>query len=805
MSFLKKNKDIISEDSAELNRIFLEGTHPTADALSEKEILNSSYKSDAPVPNSALDSLKKRMLAGGDEKISDEKNESLLNKCKPYVIDDDGSDASINKEPLYKLQSVAEILKSESSKAIEQLSKKYDLLFEDLENDNTKPENEEEKNGEPITQISNVQSNIPFVISDIDIVKKVPDVKDISQTATVTFTPVAASDTTKAINVSSKTMPIDLTGELVKLPQTGTDTKQEEVSLEENDFEEFNPDTEYASSVDYPRLRRIFSIKKRNAFLGSIATFLLALVLIAFQLPFINNSLTDKPLLFSVLGGSIIFCGTLANLSMFGALKGLLKIRSNTDILSSLSAIATLLTAIFAIAKKEPVNELLIFTMFVLFARSLTRFFHYSTHLSNITLLASNKPKYAVKLIGDSALTSAMAKSSINGDVLIAATQKTDFVSNYMKYSTFSSVLSGKLVIITISAILLSLIFGISTFSIYQNTISALYSAAAILCFANIPTVFMIDNLPLYRASKKLAEKGAVIAGKTGAEQLEMPNAVVLSSHDFFPQGTITLHRLEVLSQNNLEDTIVRAAALTEYIGSTLTPIFKSITKSGNITTLPDADTVKYEDRLGISGWVDNRLLFIGNRTLMETHGIAVPPVDVDKKILREGYFPIYVATKDKASALLVVQYNVDRNIASELKTLTKLGVTVLVNNTDPNLSEEMICDYFGLYRDTVMVMSAAGSYIYKNATVPIEKISAPAMCRNNPLALASLINSANKIKRSNLILTTLYVVCAVLGVLVFAYTSYGGQGTLMKPFSLLIYGLISTVLSYFIYLTERP
>ena len=36
MSFLKKNKDIISEDSAELNRIFLEGTHPTADALSEK-------------------------------------------------------------------------------------------------------------------------------------------------------------------------------------------------------------------------------------------------------------------------------------------------------------------------------------------------------------------------------------------------------------------------------------------------------------------------------------------------------------------------------------------------------------------------------------------------------------------------------------------------------------------------------------------------------------------------------------------------------------------------------------------------
>ncbi len=805
MSIFKKNDNIIPDESAELNRIFLEDTHPTADALSENEILNSNTSKDAPIPNSALDSLKKRMLAKPDEKSADTKNDTLLDKCKPYVIEDDGSDASINKEPLYKLQSVAEILKSESSKAIEQLSKKYDLLFEDLENDNPKAEDTEKENGEPITQISNVQSNIPFVISDIDIVEKTPDVKDLSQTATVTFTPVAASDTTKAINVSSKTMPIDLTGELIKLPQNSADTEYDEVSLEENDFEEYNPDTEYASSIDFPRLRRIFSIKKRNAFLSSVITFFMALTLIIFELPFVSSSLLDKPLLASIIGGSVLFVAVLANINMFASLKDILKSKSSTDILPSLASLVTLAAAIFAIIKGEPINELLIFTAASLLTRSITRFFHYSVHLSNITLLASNKPKYAVKLIGDSALTSAMAKSSITGDVLIAATQKTDFVSNYMKYSTFSSVLGGKLVIITIAAILLSAIFGISAFSIFRNVVSAFYAAAAILCFANIPTVFMIDTLPLYRASKRLTENGAVLAGKTGAEQLEKANAIVLSSHDFFPKGTITLHRLEVLSQNNLEDTIIRAAALTEYIGSTLTPIFKSIAKSGNITSLPDADTVKYEDRLGISGWVDNRLLFIGNRTLMETHGIAVPPVDIDKKILREGYFPIYVATKDKACALLVVQYNVDRKISSELKLLTKLGVTVLVNNTDPNISEEMLCDYFGLYRDTIMVMSAAGSYIYKNATVPIDKISAPAMCRNTPLGLASLINSANKIKRSNLVLSALYVVSAILGVLVFAYTSFGGSGELMKPFSLLIYGLISTVLSYIIYLTERP
>lgn len=35
---------------------------------------------------------------------------------------------------------------------------------------------------------------------------------------------------------------------------------------------------------------------------------------------------------------------------------------------------------------------------------------------------------------------------------------------------------------------------------------------------------------------------------------------------------------------------------------------------------------------MGISGWVDNKLLFVGNRTLMEAHGIEVPSVETTAK-----------------------------------------------------------------------------------------------------------------------------------------------------------------------------
>ena len=100
---------------------------------------------------------------------------------------------------------------------------------------------------------------------------------------------------------------------------------------------------------------------------------------------------------------------------------------------------------------------------------------------------------------------------------------------------------------------------------------------------------------------------------------------------------------------------------------------------------------------MGISGWVDNKFLFVGNRTLLEAHGIDVPSVETDKKILRQGYFPIYVATDNKACALLAVQYNVKPEIARELRKTSALGITMLINSSDPNLTEEMICAYFGL------------------------------------------------------------------------------------------------------------
>lgn len=744
---------------------------------------------------------------------------SLLDKCKPFLVDKDGHDDLPEPEPLYQLESVAEILKSDSEKLIERLSQNYDIEFDNLGSNIAEAEaltKSEETYTETVPKTSDISFCEPEkenksvkIISDIDY-NCIPDTPKTSISfepdATITFTPVSSGESLdSSIKVSTHTQAIDLTSELVKIPTEPTAPAEDEVRLEQNDFEDFVPKTEYISQNDSKKLKRKFFIDKRNTFLVTVFTIFITAVVAFAKLPFMSNLLLTHTMVSMIICSSLIGIAILLNMDMFLSFAKIFGKNSVPDISASLASIFSVVYSVMGIINEEIILDALILLGIILSFRSLSKFFKASYMLSNFMQISTTSQKKAVKLINDPAITFSMAKNAIDGDVLIAAAQKTEKISDFMKYSTYGSFLGGRLPIITVLSLIISIISAFSGAAYFDGLFYGVYAATAIQLLTALPSVFLIDTLPLYRASKKLNKMGSMIMGKIGAEHLEMANAVVLSSNDLFPKGTVTLHQMKVLSENMLDDTLVRAASLTEYMSSTLAPILKGIANSGNIDVLPDTDTVKYEDRMGISGWVDNKLLFIGNRALMEAHGIDVPSLEVDRKILRQGYFPVYVATGDKACALLIIQYSVERKIAHELRNLSKIGITLLINNTDPNLTEAMICDYFGLYDDTVKVMSAAGCHMYKNVVAPVKSTSAPAAYKGSSLALAAIMNSANRIKRSNTILTVLYIISAVLGVLVFSYTSFGGSGSLLSGATLLIYSLVSTVISYFIYLTEQP
>ena len=797
--------------------------------LTVEEVLGKNVHKPQNAKNTgALDALKKRML-NANSTVSDDNGEtekSLLEKCRPYILDEKGEDTTKDIPPAYTLESVADILKKDKKNEVDTFNQKYDFEADYLgkyveqklaeEKSAKKPTAPTTPPAPKVTPVSgdtivigavkNAQTNVAFTISDIDPFEKTATTPPENDSgATITFTPIANGDTAPIITVSSRTQQIDLTGEISVMEDISSSSGKNNVELENSDFDDYVPQNEIKSEIDSKRFLRIFSIKKRNYFLVSAASVLLTLVLLIMEMPVMTGAVLSQTKTTMIVCTVLLSLIALLNGDMFLSLKGLLRKRTNADVTASLCTLSVLVYCIFGIMKGEIIIDLCLFCAVSVTLRAIGQFQKYSYLLSNLRQLAKKTPKKAVRLLNDQTVTFAMAKNSVEGDALIAAAQQSENIDDYIKYSTYGTFLNGKLPIITVVSLTLSLLTFFATFKYYNSFYYGFYAAAAVQCFCALPALFLIDNLPLMRAARKLNPKGAMIAGKAGAEHIELANAVVLNSDDLFPKGTVTLHNMKVLSENNMSDTILRAASLTRELSSPLFYVFEEIAGKENMNNLPALDSVKYEERMGISGWVDNQLLFIGNRTIMEAHGISVPDIETDRKILRNGYFPIYVAAEDTAIALLIVKYTVDPDVAKELYRLTKMGVTLLINNTDPNLSNEMICDYLGLFEDSVMVMSAAGSNMHKNTLTPTERCSAPACFRGKQISLAYILNCANRIRKSNTAITVMYVLSAVIGILMFAYTSFTSTGNLMTGGAILLYALISTILTVGVYLTQKP
>lgn len=835
MKFFSKQKDedfIIAEN--ENNEIILPKSDKPEPShkLTVDEVLNFNKQSENRYDGkSALESLKKRMQApmeaekpqpADEQKVSEEpqvpvREKTLLEKCKPFITDDSGKDVSKNAVPLYKLESVAEILKNNSQKTVDRLAEKYDITVDDLgkkpvvqkEPEIAVTEDVTDTEKEQVIEINalfeNVQSSVPFALSEVE--SEIPQTpkEELANTGTITFTPINNNNSKPKVVVTSNTQSIDLTSEITPVEDIVSSSAVDQITLEKSEFEEYVPEAEIESEIDVKKYLRSLSISKRNSFLSVSFSIILTLALAFMKLPFMTGLILGETKVTMIICTAITLIVTLLNMDMFLSIPKMFSKKSIADACPSVASIIVLAYAVMGIITGEIVIDLLLLLCIILSLRALGKFRRDSYMLSNLKQISATAQKNVVRLIDDSAVTFAMAKNSIEGDTLIAAPQKCDRITDFIKYSNFGNFLNGKLPLISVLSMILSILSGITAATYYNGVFHGLYAAAAIQCFASLPSLFFIKDFPLYSAAKRLNKKGCMIAGQMGATHIEMVNALVLNSADIFPSGTVTLHQMKILSENNLDETILRAASLTECLNSPLAPIFKRIAGESNITSLPDSDTIKYEERMGISGWVDDKLLFIGNRTLMEAHGISVPDIEVDRKILRNGYFPVYVAGADKVCALLVIQYSVDANISHELRRLTKIGVTVLVNNTDPNISDQMICDYLGLYEDSVMIMTNAGYHMFKNATAPKEACSAPASFRHGNMSIARIMNCANKIRRSNLLLTVSYIISAILGIAIFAYSSFAGSDTLISGTTVLLYSLICTLVSYILYLLQKP
>lgn len=721
------------------------------------------------------------------ETVEEIKEESILQNCLPFIMDGNNGEFLPDDKPTYTLDSVASILGLDEE------------TEEEAEPTKEKPENNKEADQAQSTLVFSAikeKSSVPD-ISDIDNLSKTSVTQAISFTGTM---PVVIPD-----EMISSTKELNVPKEIADIPRTTVLSMSEETVEEE--YSSFVPDIEYNDSQDKKRFKNILSERRRKCFLNFLGTLFAFLLIGFFSLPVFSDMKLSFSTTLAVFSSISFLIAVTLNADLFISLKSLMKRSTSAEAGIALSVIFSFILILLSFIKglhggiyysATLLTTLsLVFRSYFAFSRS-----HYI--FKNFLKVSNNTKKYGITLIDDAPTTFAMTRNSIDGDVLIAAPRPIKNVTDFMKNSTFDVDFFGRAKLIFCIGLIFALLSGLA-FGFYRNDfMSGLLTTCAFSSLFAPLTTLACSVMPLSSAASHISRYGGMLTSLRSAKQIEQANACVIDCNCLFPNGTIKLKNMKVINENNLEETIACACAITETANSPLAPIFRNIMETNKSVKVPIADSIKYEDRLGIAGWVGNKRIYIGNRALMLAHEIKVPDAENDKRLMRDGYFPVYVALDTKICALLVLRYIPKQDIAKELDRISAMGLTILVNNCDQNISEEMICDYFDLYSDSVKIMSSSGVHMYRNAANYQENMNAGAIVRNNAASMAATVYAANRVKKSNEILQICHMLSIVLGVIIFCYVIFGNP-TYVNLVYVALYQIICFIISSIAFLFTKP
>lgn len=495
---------------------------------------------------------------------------------------------------------------------------------------------------------------------------------------------------------------------------------------------------------------------------------------------------------------------------ILNGIKGLFSLQANSDSAVAVASVAALIQSVSLLFSPQSVTSggLHLYASLVvlaLFLNTVGKVSMLKRILKNFRYISAPDQKQAVQLFDDHNTALQMTKGCVIDAPVIAFQTKTNFLKHFLKlsYEPDPSEQSSQTLapILFISSLVLCIVTLYLSRDVYR-TLSAFAAAACI----SVPFLNMLSiNLPLGRLSKIASRCGAMIVGYPAVEQFSGTNAAMVDAKDLFPRGTVILNGIKTFAGQRIDEAIVDATALMCAVGGPLSDLFDQIIQSRR-DMLPKIDNTVYEDGKGVSGWVSGRRIFVGNRMLMEAHGIEPPSHDYEEKYINGGKKIVYLASGGDLVAMFVVSYNSDRRRALELRRMEDNGISLVVRTCDPNITPPLLAECFGLDEHCINVLPQRLGEVFTGLTAkPQERTDALMATKGRPTAMMRMLVACVR-QRSNItIAVALQNVAVILGFALVAFlTCYSGLQQLSTT-ALLAYELFWTAAILFVPRIRKP
>lgn len=241
---------------------------------------------------------------------------------------------------------------------------------------------------------------------------------------------------------------------------------------------------------------------------------------------------------------------------------------------------------------------------------------------------------------------------------------------------------------------------GVSAFAV------GMMSAVLLCCPAFLTAVLtsLISN-----ANDHLNISGCEILGYEAVEYIDDTDAIVLDTADIFTGEMSHFHVINSKAGISTLNAFQTVCAMLSASGGILSKEVESLMKEQKME-LPEVDDLKYEERLGLSCWVNNKCALLGTRQMMINHNIEVPPEYTEKAYIEEGKKVFYFAVDTQVVAMFCCEYFIGRQTKKQLEKLYKTGVILMLMTTDPNIDEEFVAATLNADPNSIKTVSSTGT-----------------------------------------------------------------------------------------------
>lgn len=488
---------------------------------------------------------------------------------------------------------------------------------------------------------------------------------------------------------------------------------------------------------------------------------------------------------------------------MLAGMKSLFKRKADNDTIAALGIFVTVIAGIINLFDPESIRDS-VYHVYIsaaivgLIFNTLGKLMIVKRTERNFRYVAGDFERYAVTSVDDEETAENFTRGSVS-EPKIAAMRKTEFVDNFMKNSytadisdEYSKKVSPYILIAGIVIALLSLIFDKGAANMKERLFIALAAFSGTVTMCSSFAVMLIVNVPLARATKKYLQYSAVMLGYSSVDEFADTNSLLVDAEQLFPNGSIELANLKLLSAISIEDCILMAASLSCQSGSVLRSTFSKMLR-GKTELLYPVESYIYEDGLGLSGWIENKRVLLGTRELMENHSIDGLPSEAKEKEYTKGNVAVYLSISGITAAMFVIEVSPNLSVTRWLQELELEGITTVIRTVDGFLSQRFLSDLFDIESDSVKLLSFRYHKDYESETEYVPRQASSMLCSGHFPSFAMLVIGAKRLKFTAKLGASVMYGATILAGLIALIMMLAGSFVQLTPTLVLVYNLVVT------------